>query len=219
MRCGSQVEDDVMLFLLTPFFCTSVLLFVSTCLMSVIVLLLLFVGACLFSPLLILPHSYFCIVMSNSLCQLGKWCSCLVYLISLVLGAASPFLLRTPHTFRWFLMISNWLGKMLCFSWVPSNPPLSLMDAFCHSECRPVFCSTSFASHRAFSFSLRMTLWWDLFVWWLDFWPVASFPSWRPLCSWWAFQFSGCGFQSTLQSAPPSLLLVLPLHWLWIALQ
>jgi hypothetical protein len=57
------------------------------------------------------------------------------------------------------------------------------MDAFCHSECRPVFRSTSFAFQCAFSFSLCSTLWWDLFAWWLGFWSVASFPSWRPLCS------------------------------------
>ncbi len=138
----------------------------STCLILVAVCLLWLIVGSLVSPtLLVLPHCHFWRVGSNSSWQLGKWCLCLVYSISLFLAATSLILLRTLRTFRCFWTISNSPGKMICFSQVPSILPLSLMDAFCHSVCRPVLCCTSFV---LITFFLLLFVWYFGGISWSD---------------------------------------------------
>ncbi len=125
----------------------------STCSMLALVFV---IWSCWAPPLWWLVWCHlFHIVGSSSLWQLGKWWSCLVYLIPLSRAAMSLFLLKTLHTFRCSLLISYFLDRNLCFSPGPSNLPLSLMDVFCHSECRWVPHCISFVSHHVFSILLK----------------------------------------------------------------
>jgi hypothetical protein len=66
----------------------------------------------------------------------GKCDLCLFYFIALFLVATSLFLVWAPHTFRYSLRTSIWMGGNPCFSLIPNTCLLIWRDFSFHNVCK-----------------------------------------------------------------------------------
>ena len=83
----------------------------------------------------------FCGVGPSSSWLPGKCDLCLFYLIALFLVATSLFLEWAPHTFRYSLWTSSWMGRSPCSFPIPNTHPLVWWDVSFYNDCKQVRCS------------------------------------------------------------------------------